>query len=350
MKKKFLLPLIFSLILFSCQNSEKNTSDTDTTQTQIVDTTTISNNSENSEPDIDYKFRQPDSNFIYFASEKGIFYLNEFTSSVDTVIKENNIVDFYINDKNLDFIIEQNDNLYFYRADISGNNPQKIFSVNKIDIIKNNTMPASIPEEEPEYYETKIIDTYNESIVFKVYYYTDISEGPYTPNITFEFNFDNSEITNLEDYEQFQVEPFSPRQEETAKKLFYAPDTGLIYDGKIISPDTLIENNYYTKVNYFAVSPDLTRVVWIVQRDWLEGPVYSYYIINLDGSGSTKFTPFNDKFCWIDGNVLVFNNYSLKIIPPDNQEIKISKEDISRFMPKNQETEKTIISVYDIWE
>jgi hypothetical protein len=68
--------------------------------------------------------------------------------------------------------------------------------------------------------------------------------------------------------------------------------------------------------------------------------------MNVDGSGYEKIEIPDDKFLWIDKDILLYNVYNgLKLLLPANKYIIVSK-DVRKFMPMISDSEKVVINIY----
>ncbi len=324
------------LLLNSCNGGDKKNNENDTTNS---DTSIITKQKVKVDTPI-YKFKNPDSNFVYFLTDSGIYYINEFTGCIDTVMLGTNIVSFFVNQKDLIFVVSDSNNLSFYHKKLN-EDKSLLVNLNLREIFSKYCENTKVNFDNILYID--IVDYEDDSFYFNIYYRPDYYEEPCLPYC--QFVYKNFQIQKVEtDQQKTYYSSLQPtaKQQELISNITYSPNLGLKYKNNVLVADTALKDYAFDENCLFFFSPDSSRLLWFDKSLWL---IIFPSIVNIDGSGYQAVNMYNT-FIWIDKNVLLYSTYGLFLLPPNNEEIVLSKQKVIKFMPLMKNTDKNVTFIY----
>ncbi len=291
---------------------------------------------------LNYKFKYPDTNFIFFAAKDSIFVIDKFNNKIGFILAAKNLTDFFVKENTLVYTVQNKKMLEFYKTDIRKIAPKKVFS---IDTNKFRYMNKKDQDIYGETEKTNIMTIDNDTIILRVFYF--IYQGEPAPSLP---SFDlliNTKTKNTSLY-TYDREIIQNKKEASVNNNFkFLGAKGLLYKGNVIIPiDTLKKYADYGEFSdnnssYYSFSPDKHTLLWIIETYIMEGELYDYYYINLDTKKFVHIPIAFNYFMWVDKNTLLYvdnNSLTLSLISADLSKHFI-KSHILRFMPQyNSET------------
>jgi len=241
-------------------------------------------------------------------------------------LKHDNIDDFIFKDNSIivSIFLQKDSVFYIYKSYLNDINLKKLFKI-KISEVMTLIKKSNKYEENIEFYGLKIMALSGNEFHFVVQYYFDYSEGPYIPEewLTIDLNDESMSVDRPD------AQPENGFADLMNPQNVVIEENSLVYidgENRRVLAKSSVFDYYLGGEDQVVLSPDGSKVLWYAQTEWLEGPIYSYYLVDVSGKNGVVLN-IGDYYTWLDKNKLLAISWNgLVLYDKYNKSILISEK------------------------